>query len=208
MINLKEIFFSLCRKHSSQNEIAEKMWNEIEMNYSAAGRYYHTLYHLEKMFENLEGAKKDISDFESVSWAVFYHDLFYDASRSDNEERSALAALKILNGLKIPFQKIMKVQSFILATKNHETEEEEDKDLEYFLDADLSVLGATEKGYFEYATNVRSEYSIYPDETYKPGRKKVLESFLAMPRIFKTDHFNALFEKQARENLKKECLSL
>ena len=135
MSKLKKTFLSLCKVHSSNNDISERLWRELETNYSSSGRFYHTLNHLEKMFEQLESAVNNISDFELVSWAVFYHDFFYDPNRNDNEERSALAALKCLNGIKIPFQKIMKVQSLILATKKHEMGEEEDNDLGFFLDA-------------------------------------------------------------------------
>ncbi|HXL55890.1 MAG TPA: hypothetical protein VN958_06525 [Chitinophagaceae bacterium] len=43
---------------------------------------------------------------------------------------------------------------------------------------------------------------------YNEGRKKVLMHFLEMNRIFKTDEFYNQFEKQARENLKRELKEL
>ena len=45
---------------------------------------------------------------------------------------------------------------------------------------------------------------MYPDMMYKPGRKKLLEHFLAMPHIFKTAFFRERLEVQARENLMRE----
>lgn len=39
---------------------------------------------------------------------------------------------------------------------------------------------------------------------YVPGRKKVLNYFLAMPRIFKTNHFYEKYEEAARKNLEDE----
>ena len=62
--------------------------------------------------------------------------------------------------------------------------------------------------YDTYCQQVRKEYSIYPDFLYKPGRKKVLEHFLNMERIFKTTYFFDLYEAQARENLRRELSSL
>jgi predicted metal-dependent HD superfamily phosphohydrolase len=93
----------------------------------------------------------------------------------------------------------------ILATKSHAASVNRDIDL--FTDADLSVLGAAPETYAQYAAGVRKEYSMYPDLHYKPGRRKVLKHFLEMDRIFKTDEFFQLYEKQARENLLHELAS-
>lgn len=57
-------------------------------------------------------------------------------------------------------------------------------------------------------TQVRKEYSIYPDLLYKPGRKKVLQHFLQMERIFKTQVFYDKYETQSRRNLEKELNQL
>ncbi|MDI3322235.1 hypothetical protein [Pinibacter soli] len=54
--------------------------------------------------------------------------------------------------------------------------------------------------------NLFTEYAIYPDLIYKPGRKQVLLHFLEMKRIFKTKEFYEKYETAARENLKKEWL--
>jgi predicted metal-dependent HD superfamily phosphohydrolase len=205
---LKDRFVSLAGKFTSENDKILSAWNELEANYSAPGRHYHTLSHLEKMFAEIDQAKSAMSDYDSVAWAVFYHDFIYDSTRQDNEERSALAALKTLNNLKVPIMKIMKIQSLILATKSHESEEGDDADTAIFLDADLAVLGADEKTYSGYAENVRKEYSVYPDEIYRQGRKKVLEHFLENQRIFKSEDFHKRLEKKAKENLARELQSL
>ena len=48
----------------------------------------------------------------------------------------------------------------------------------------------------------------YHDIIYKPGRQKVLKHFLAMNRIYKTDHFFKKYEPQARINLANELSRL
>jgi predicted metal-dependent HD superfamily phosphohydrolase len=65
-------------------------------------------------------------------------------------------------------------------------------------------LGQHWENYLAYAKDVRKEYSIYPDFIYKPGRKKILNHFLKMKRIFKTEFFFAKFEETAKENLNRE----
>jgi predicted metal-dependent HD superfamily phosphohydrolase len=94
----------------------------------------------------------------------------------------------------------------ILATKSHIRST--DNDTNYFTDADLSVLGQNWETYLLYYKNVRKEYSIYPALVYNPGRKKVLNHFLSMDRIFKTDFFYNKFETQAKLNLQQEIESL
>ncbi|MDX2245424.1 MAG: hypothetical protein SF052_01505 [Bacteroidia bacterium] len=82
-----------------------------------------------------------------------------------------------------------------------------DNDTNLFTDADLSILGQKREIYHAYSTNVRKEYAIYPDILYNPGRKKVLQHFLAMEQIFKTPHFQEKYEAQARANLEEELMS-
>ena len=93
-----------------------------------------------------------------------------------------------------------------MATKKHAVSD--NSDTNYFTDADLSVLGQPWEIYSTYYKQVRKEYSLFPELIYVPGRKKVLQQFLQMERIFKTDFFYTKFELQAKENLKKELALL
>lgn len=79
-----------------------------------------------------------------------------------------------------------------------------DSDTNYFIDADLAILGSAPAQYNIYATMVRKEYRQYPDLLYKPGRRKVLEHFLQMPAIYKTAFFRERYQQQAKENLAAE----
>ena len=55
---------------------------------------------------------------------------------------------------------------------------------------------------------MRKEYSVYPDFMYKKGRTEVLQQFLSMQSIFKTDHFYHLREEKAKENIHQELALL
>jgi predicted metal-dependent HD superfamily phosphohydrolase len=104
--------------------------------------------------------------------------------------------------LNINPDKIKKVHEYILATKTHSGPA--DSDLSFFIDLDLSILGSSAETYNNYCKNVRKEYTWVPDMLYKPGRMKVLQHFLNMEKIFKTEVFYNLFETKARENLRAE----
>ena len=47
-----------------------------------------------------------------------------------------------------------------------------------------------------------------PDELYRPGRRRVLESFLSRRHIYLTERLRALWEAPARANLSEEILRL
>lgn len=146
--------------------------------------------------------KKEIQNWETILFTLYYHDVIYKAVKSDNEEKSAELAEKRMKQLSIPDEKIVLCKAQIIATKSHV--KSVDPDTNYFTDADLSVLGQDWESYSAYYKNVRKEYAIYPDLLYNPGRKKVLNHFLEMESIFKTEYFYNKFEEQAKQNLQKE----
>lgn len=204
MINLASRFRAVVNNFSKDEQQVAACWHELETAYNSPGRYYHTLRHIEQMLTALDEVKEACADPESIQLAIFYHDIVYNAQRKDNEARSAVIARKRLAAL--GFKRTGKVAALILATQKHQRAD--DKDTNYLLDLDLNILGAIWPLYRGYAQQVRSEYSIYPDAVYKPGRVKVLEYFLGLPRIFKTDYFHSKLEAQARENLQKEIILL
>jgi predicted metal-dependent HD superfamily phosphohydrolase len=199
---LKDIFTELVSRHSKQPEIAENLWADIEKQYAGSKRYYHNLDHLQNMYRQLETCREQVEDWDTVLFSLFYHDIIYKVTAKDNEEKSALAAIKALTAINYPKEKIKRCAEQILATKSHEISADSDTNL--FTDADMAIVGVPESDYTIYSKLVRREYAIFPDFMYNPGRKKVLQHFLAMEQIFKTPHFKEKFEVQARENLQAE----
>lgn len=205
MRSLQATYFDLVQRYSITGD-ALVMWKEIQSAYSDSSRHYHTLAHLENLHWHLEEIKFQIQNWDAVLLALFYHDIVYNVKKSDNEEKSASVAEKRLQSLSVPSVTIERCIRHILATKSHTISSDNDTNL--FTDADLCILGISSEEYFQYCKKIRSEYSVYPDMLYKPGRKKVLQHFLAMDRIFKTEYFFVKFERQARENIGAELLQL
>jgi predicted metal-dependent HD superfamily phosphohydrolase len=196
---LKDIFIGLANKYTPDVTIAQNLWADIENHYTSPKRYYHNLQHLQNMYTQLEECREQIKDWDTVVFSLFYHDIIYKATAKDNEEKSALAAIKALTAINYPKDKIQLCGEQIIATNSHTLSTENDTNL--FTDADLSILGSVWDNYNEYSKQVRKEYTIYPDFIYNPGRKKALQHFLDMENIFKTTHFKQKFEQQARINL-------
>lgn len=203
---LKETFVNLLSHYSKNDRLIGELWTEVENSYNGNKRYYHTLKHLENLLLQLSEVKSSLLNWDVLLFSLYYHDIIYSAVKSNNEEKSAELAGQRMASLGIAPVIIEHCKTQILATKAHQ--QSDDDDTNYFLDADLSILGQPWERYADYYKNVRKEYAIYPDLIYKPGRKKVLQHFLAMPRIFKTEYFYQKLETSAKENLSRELALL
>jgi predicted metal-dependent HD superfamily phosphohydrolase len=203
---LKETFIQLIGNYSSDIRLVIQLWNEIETNYSNKKRHYHTLTHLENLLQQLLAVKTKIKEWDTVLFTLYYHDIIYNPLKTTNEEKSAEFAENRMQLIAAPQPIIINCVSQILATKKHLLSADDDTNI--FTDADLSILGQPWELYEKYYEQVRKEYALYPDLIYIPGRKKVLQHFLQMQQIFKTDYFFEKFEEQAKENLKKELEQL
>lgn len=199
---LKETFLELLKNYTGNERQTNELWIEIEKNYSSKKRHYHTLQHLDNLLAQLTLVKAEIKNWEAILFTLYYHDIVYNSLKSDNEEKSAQLAENRMKEVPVVYDTIAVCKKQILATKSHI--KSSDSDTNYFTDADLSILGHTWENYSQYYKNVRKEYSIYPDLVYNLGRKKVLNHFLSMDRIFKTDFFYNRFEAQAKQNLQNE----
>ena len=197
----QEVFFAALAAYSPRAGLADELWTDICTAYADCRRHYHNLHHLEQLATGLFQVKSFIGNWNAIVFAIAYHDFVYQASRHNNEEESMQRAVTRLSAfVDAPTMEQCKV--LILATKKHEAAS--DGDVNYFTDGDLSILGAEPREYDNYASNIRKEYSLYPDLIYKPGRKKVIRHFLDMKRIFKTDWFCNRYEEAARRNLENE----
>lgn len=199
---LKDIFATLLSNYTKDSEQIESLWNAVTSVHSKKNRYYHNLTHLEHLYQSLIPIQHKIKDWDMILFALFYHDYVYNVLKKDNEEQSAKKAVEILNSLSIDTDRIYLCNAIILATKVHNVAK--NSDINYFTDADLSILGSDWKDYEIYFKNVRKEYKYYPDFMYNKGRIKVLTHFINMPAIFKSDHFYKKFEAEAKKNLQQE----
>jgi predicted metal-dependent HD superfamily phosphohydrolase len=181
----------------------EAEFKHLAAAYDAPERHYHTLGHIENLL-NRVGAHA-LQDPVVVELAVWFHDAVYNALRSDNEAKSAEWALAFLQETSLEPACRERVADLIRRTQDHtQPQPPADADLLLFLDADLSILGAPEAAYWDYARQVRREYRLVPDLLYRPGRRKVLAKLLAAPVLFHTPALHAELDAAARRNLQAE----
>jgi predicted metal-dependent HD superfamily phosphohydrolase len=201
-LKLKQTFTALLHQYTTDEPLIAVLWTEVEQHYTHRKRYYHNLNHLAHLLSELEAIESSLQSWNTVLFSLFYHDIVYNTLKSDNEARSADLAVQRMQQIGVPEAMIAACHEQIIATKNHALSENPDTNL--FTDADLAILGQPWMVYETYYNNIRKEYALYPDIVYNPGRKKVLQHFLGMKRIFKTPHFFDKYEVQARKNLERE----
>lgn len=182
--------------------LTNAFWQEIFLQHSHKSRHYHSFQHLESIWQQLQPVKDQLQDWPVILCAIAYHDFIYDTKSGSNEQKSAEKAVSKMLDAGFDRDRADRCYKHVIATKGHNVSE--DPDTNFFTDADLSILGSNDETYQVYTNNIRKEYRLFPDFMYKPGRRKVLQHFLHLPKIFKTDHFFTLYEEQARRNIKRE----
>jgi predicted metal-dependent HD superfamily phosphohydrolase len=197
-------FKRIIKDRTKNSRIADTLWAEAVELYSGPTRFYHNREHLTNFYAQLGKARKAIKDWDALVIAMVYHDIIYGSEDHRDEERSAELAVKRLTEAGFDGEFIGKVDALIRATKAHALSEDNDTNL--FNDADMSIVGLDRAYYQRYVQNVRKEYANSPN--FDAGRKRVLQYFLNMPRIFKTDLFHQLYEASARENIQWEISTL
>jgi predicted metal-dependent HD superfamily phosphohydrolase len=202
-------WYELASKYTNDSDLVSQYYSEIEKKYSSSNRFYHNLGHIKSMLLEVKKFQNEINDYDSVLFAIWFHDIIYEPNNTDNEEKSAECSRAFLNNLDYEKNRINKVIDLILRTKDHSNQIlNEDLDAQIFLDCDIIIFASERKDYLNYAKSVRNEYSSIPDTIYHKGRINVLESFLNKNYIFRNKSFQKLYEKKARKNVRFEIKML
>lgn len=173
--------------------------------YSAEGRFYHNLDHLQACFQHFDRAPFEANNF-AVELALWFHDLVYDTKGKDNEGQSARMAYNGLGIMGAEKPVLELVHDLILATRHDALPESPSAKL--LVDVDLSILGEEPAVFDKYDQDIRKEYAWVPEEQYRAGRRAVLQRFVDREHIYSTTYFRELLEEQARTNLKRIIESL
>ena len=187
--------------------ILKALWQDIAVRYNESQRAYHSLQHIQQLFTQFEQIKPHLNEPHIIALALFYHDVIYEPTRSDNELKSAEYAVETLRPY-LSAAQCQYIYALIMMTANHKLAEcsnaQKNFDSAYLLDMDLSILGASWSEYEQYAQAVRQEYAHVSNIDYRVGRIAVLTELLAHPTLYLTDYYSTRLETQARQNIKRE----
>lgn len=183
------------------------LYNQLVRAWGEPQRHYHTLQHLRECLAHCEAAAMLARRPDEVELALWFHDAVYDPRRGDNEQRSADWARSGILAAGCSGAVADRVAALVLATAGHEAPGD-DPDAQLLLDIDLAILGAGEVRFAEYERQVRAEYAHVADADWRAGRARVLEGFLARPRIYATAPYHDALEQRARVNLARSLAAL
>lgn len=168
--------------------------------YGASHRAYHTRDHLLECLNLAEEYRRLAERVGEVEAALWFHDVVYDPTRHDNEQRSAELAAAALQEEGVAPEVVSRIAEAVLAT-DHGAPQEWSGDAALVHDIDLAVLGAEEDRFREYQQQIRREFGWVLHSVYRAERQMLLRGFLGRPRIYLTDALCARFEERARANL-------
>ncbi|MBR0754647.1 phosphohydrolase [Bradyrhizobium jicamae] len=176
---------------------------ELAAAYTAPGRHYHNLAHIEDCLaalarlDGLSAAEREI-----LTEAIWWHDVVYDPTRSDNEELSAqLAEQHVRADIRDEVGRLIRL------TKSHDVQPD-DRLGAILISIDLSILGAEGARYDAYAAAIRQEFIHVGDADYRAGRASVLRRFAVRAVIYPDHGFAAMYDRRARDNLARELAAL
>jgi predicted metal-dependent HD superfamily phosphohydrolase len=182
--------------------------------YHEPHRAYHGRGHILDLLSKLDDMRALARRPDLIKTAIFWHDAIYRTREEDGavrpdarnvaDSRDLFLAHTRLSGLDA-----QAVEAMIMATANHtqawtgaEFYDGFARDLDLFVDLDLSLLGAPWPQFEEGGRAVRYEFSWAPAPAYCAGRAAVLQKFLDLgENIYRRAETRALWGAQARENL-------
>lgn len=202
---MKKQFEKLWRQLGAESD-PEPEFQFLYDSYMQRGRYYHNLAHIEACLNDF----RDVSGLTDtpglVEFAIWYHDVVYDVSRSDNEQKSAEVASEVCSWAKISNDASQEIYDLIVVTKHHNVSDSINQKI--IIDVDLAILGKPANDYDIYEKAIRKEYSHVPEDDFRKGRAAILRSFLEKPLIYSLEFFNNKYQKQAIENIQKAITDL
>lgn len=145
------------------------MWNESH-------RAYHTQNHLLDLIDQINEQKSKLNQtqYEKLILCALFHDIVYDPSRSDNEEKSAEFFMNCCS--EKSNADLLEVKQMILDTKTHEAKTELSELFNFF---DMKVVESDYEKLLEWEKGINQEFvPVYGKNLYKQGRLQFLESLL------------------------------
>lgn len=208
--------------------IVEKYWSQLAGRHDAEAfaildaayrepqRAYHAWGHIVDMLTKLDQLGSLATRPDLIAAAAFWHDAVYltrepnGHPRSDPENVRDSVLLFERHSAFSPMERAA-IHDIVMATANHmkaKAKKEHypgfSRDLDLFLDLDLSSLAVSWPVFEKNLENIRFEFHWAPEHDFYLGRTRMLESFLGGgDRLFRLPETRALWLKAARENLKR-----
>lgn len=189
--------------------------------YREPQRAYHAWGHIVDLLTKLDSLSHLAARPDLVAAAIFWHDSVYltrdpdGRPRTDPENVNASAAL-FEHHARFDEMETQAIREMIMATASHMNAKAPkehytgfSRDLDFFLDLDLSSLAAPWPVFEENFDNIHFEFGWVSDRAFYAGRMQMLESFLdGGNALFRLPETRALWLAPARANLERAQANL
>lgn len=186
----------------------------LDAAYREPQRAYHAWGHIADLLEKLDSLSPLATRADLLAVAIFWHDSVYQTRDADGRPRSDPENVRDSAALferhsKFDEMERRAVHDLIMATANHmkasaKTEHYPGfaRDLDLFLDLDLSSLAAPWPVFLKNLDDIRFEFCWAPEDEFCLGRTKMLASFLGGGEaLYRLPETRALWLAAARANL-------
>ncbi len=195
-----------CERFGAPTHRVHGTWQEIEGAYQAPERRYHTFEHVGEVLTLINIILDGAPVPPALTLAAWLHDLVYDTTRTDSETESVRWAGELLPPLGFGDEVVVETCGMIAMTISHQPPDD-DHNAQVLCDADLAILGSPPRRYERYAADVRWEYANVSEAAWREGRRHVLESLLARPRLYHDVSMRG-WETRARRNIGSELAAV
>lgn len=178
---------------------------ELEDAYRKGARSWHKFANIEKALALLDWADGYFSHPNEARWALQCHALVHEAGASDNAERSAQSACRIMAALGRPAEELARVRAMILALAPQGQATTPDEML--LRDVIHAPFGGDAAACTRYESALRKEAAGIPDAVYAAERAAMLKQ-LAESGVYHTPLFKAHFLERARVNIARQIARL
>lgn len=180
------------------SSVTAKWLDIILTKHSEPHRFYHNTSHLSALLKNMNDLPPQNSlTMAALKFSVFFHDIIYNPQSKTNELDSKNLFTDFTREYPVDSHIASLVEETILATAHH-FQTPKNPETNFFLDLDLSILGASEKDYDQYEQAIRLEYGFVPEDIYQVERAKIMKTLL---NPYKTDWGKNKYTAQAQLNL-------
>jgi predicted metal-dependent HD superfamily phosphohydrolase len=199
---------SLTKQHDSS------AWNILNAAYNEPQRAYHAWSHIDDLLHKLDEFCALAARPDLIAIAIFWHDAVYATRNRDGSARPDVENVRDSDALFrrhtiMGQEDVEAVSEMIMASANHldaiasrEIYPGFARDLDLFLDLDLSSLGAPWETFAENLDKIRFEFAWVPEAMFCFGRLEMLDRFAKKGALlFRREEMRAVWLDAARRNI-------
>jgi predicted metal-dependent HD superfamily phosphohydrolase len=193
-------------------------WETLEAAYGDSGRGYHGWNHISDLFEALDQVSELVSRRDLVATAIFWHDAVYETQAADGSRRADTtnvhesAELFRRHSL-LSAADTDAVRELIMATSDHvgaKASRERylgfGRDLDLFVDLDLSPLAVPWEKFASNFAGIRREFRWVPEPAFNAAQGAFLETLMTnQTKLFRLSETTERWREKALENIER-CL--